>query len=220
MSVLFAGLALVCATRLATVTVAASENPALAARARSAADAAALAAVAESAPFGGGRPLEEARRYAAINGGRLVTCRCEPGSTVVEVVVEVGAASARARAAFDPAALMPAPGATAEGLHPRLQEAVGRLLRAAGDRVRLVSGYRSGEHQRRLWKQALDRYGSADAARKWVAPPGASMHERGLAVDLGGDLELAARLVDRLRLPLHRPLPHEPWHFELTGSRG
>jgi D-alanyl-D-alanine dipeptidase len=95
-----------------------------------------------------------------------------------------------------------------------------RLLRAAGGRVLLVSGYRSGEHQRRLWEQALQRHGDAHAARKWVAPPGRSMHERGLAVDLGGDLGLAVRLVKRMGLPLHRPLPHEPWHFELEGSRG
>jgi hypothetical protein len=46
------------------------------------------------------------------------------------------------------------------------------------------------------------------------------MHERGLAVDLGGDVEEAAELVRKLGLPLHRPLANEPWHFELAGSRG
>jgi hypothetical protein len=45
------------------------------------------------------------------------------------------------------------------------------------------------------------------------------MHTRGLAVDLGGDLELAVRIIDELDLPLYRPLAHEPWHFELIGSR-
>jgi hypothetical protein len=45
------------------------------------------------------------------------------------------------------------------------------------------------------------------------------MHERGLAVDLGGDTGLAARLVADLGLSLYRPLPHEPWHFELVGTR-
>jgi hypothetical protein len=46
------------------------------------------------------------------------------------------------------------------------------------------------------------------------------MHQRGLAVDLGGDVDLAVRLIRRLDLPMWRPLPNEPWHFELAGSRG
>jgi hypothetical protein len=41
-----------------------------------------------------------------------------------------------------------------------------------------------------------------------------------MAVDLGGDLSLAVRLITRMHLPLWRPLPNEPWHFELNGSRG
>jgi hypothetical protein len=46
------------------------------------------------------------------------------------------------------------------------------------------------------------------------------MHERGLAVDLGGDLIRAVQLIEELDLPLYRPLANEPWHFELIGSRG
>ena len=46
------------------------------------------------------------------------------------------------------------------------------------------------------------------------------MHERGVAVDLGGDLQLAASLIARLHLPMWRPLPNEPWHFELAGAAG
>jgi hypothetical protein len=45
------------------------------------------------------------------------------------------------------------------------------------------------------------------------------MHELGLAVDLQGDVETAARLVEELGLPLWRPMAYEPWHFELVGSR-
>jgi hypothetical protein len=45
------------------------------------------------------------------------------------------------------------------------------------------------------------------------------MHNLGLAVDLGGDIDLALELIERLDLPLYRPLTNEPWHFELTGSR-
>jgi LAS superfamily LD-carboxypeptidase LdcB len=60
------------------------------------------------------------------------------------------------------------------------------------------------------------RYGDPEVADDWVARPGTSAHERGLAVDLGGDIALAVRLVERLDLPLSRPMAHEPWHFELS----
>lgn len=106
------------------------------------------------------------------------------------------------------------------GLHPALAEAVYRLISASGGRVWLVSGYRSTAHQAILWQAALERYRDPEKADNWVAPPGFSYHERGLAVDLGGDLEYAAALVRRLKLPLWRPMSWEPWHFELAGSRG
>lgn len=190
-------------------------------RAQLAADAAALAAVAEAAPHGRNAHAFVARRYAEANGGELVVCECATGSSLVEVEVEVGGVSARARAVLDARLFGQADlGYLAQGLHPQLSEAVGALLRAAKGAVRVSSGFRLTSEQAELWAAALARYGGPDAARKWVAPPGGSMHERGLAVDLAGDLERAARLVGELGLPLHRPLAHEPWHFELVGSRG
>ena len=79
--------------------------------------------------------------------------------------------------------------------------------------VALVASAESGE--------TIDLTGQVaeDGTLDWVAPPGHSMHERGLAVDLGGDLARAVQLIDELDLPLHRPLANEPWHFELIGSR-
>jgi zinc D-Ala-D-Ala carboxypeptidase len=128
---------------------------------------------------------------------------------------------ADARAVFDPAALTPRSLAfDARGLDPRLEAAVGRLVTEGRGAIRVVSGFRSTAEQSVLWAEALARYGSPERADDWVAPPGTSMHERGLAVDLGGDLALAVQLVARLHLPLWRPLPNEPWHFELEGSRG
>jgi uncharacterized membrane protein len=189
-------------------------------RAQTAADAAALAAAAESGPYGHDQPTEQARIFAAANGARLVDCLCDRGATAMQVKVSVGATSAEARAVLDPSLLRPVSSVVdAEGLNPRLAAAVRRLLQAAHGHVRLVSGYRSPTQQAALWEQALNRYGSADVADNWVAPPGASMHERGVAVDLGGDLQLAASLAARLHLPLWRPLANEPWHFELVGSR-
>ena len=90
-----------------------------------------------------------------------------------------------------------------------------------------VSGYRSPEHQARLWQEALERYGSAEEARRWVAPPGSSAHQSGRAIDfhLGGRNSSAN--VGTLRsLPAYRwlaanatrfgfyPYSAEPWHWE------
>ena len=184
-------------------------------RAQAAADAAALAAAAESAVGGGGDPSHEAARFARLNGAVLERCLCEPGATAAQVEVSFGSASARARAAFDPERVLPAV-TDGDGLHPLMTLAVERLLEAANGEVVLVSGARSAEEQASLWSQALQRHGSPEAADDWVARPGSSRHELGLAVDLGGDLELALELIERLGLPLVRPLRHEPWHFELA----
>jgi hypothetical protein len=187
------------------------------ARAQAAADAAALAAAAESLPGFRGAPTAMARRFAQANGAVLLACVCEHGATAMQVEVEVDGVEARARAAVDPTRVLPDP---TGDLHPVLRGAVDRLLTAAGGRVWLTSGYRSPEHQQRLWQQALVRYGDPETADDWVARPGDSMHEKGLAVDLGGDVEHAVHLIDAMNLPLWRPMSWEPWHFELAGSRG
>jgi len=188
----------------------------LKARAQLAADAAALAAVAEAGPYGDGLPAYQARRFAEANGARLIECRCEPSATAAQVEVAVGDVVARARAVIDPDKLMPAPVSFAGGLDPRLAAAVEALVDASGGRISVGSGYRTYQEQAVLWAEALARYGDPEIADDWVARPGTSMHERGLAVDLRGDLALAERLVADLGLPLHTPLPNEPWHFELT----
>jgi D-alanyl-D-alanine carboxypeptidase len=190
-----------------------------ASRAQLAADAAALAAVAESAPYGQSEPATAARSFAEANGARLLECDCDPETGMAQVEVVIGDAVAAARAVLDPEALAPVSFAIdGGGLHPALAEAVRVLVQESAGAVRLVSGRRSRAEQRVLWSEALIRYGSAEAADDWVARPGTSAHERGVAVDLGGDLGLAVRLIDQLGLPLHRPLGHEPWHFELSDS--
>jgi D-alanyl-D-alanine carboxypeptidase-like protein/putative Flp pilus-assembly TadE/G-like protein len=198
-----------------------AEAVSLKARAQTAADAAALAAVAESGPYGRGIHEVVARRYAGANGARLVKCLCDRGATAVQVEVAVEGVEASARAVINPELFMPAQTTIGAGaLHPALEAAVNELIAASGGRVYIKSGLRSTTRQAELWAEALERYGSPEAADDWVAPPGHSMHERGLAVDLGGDIALAVRLVEELGLPLWRPMSWEPWHFELKGSRG
>lgn len=93
----------------------------------------------------------------------------------------------------------------------------------------VLSGYRSEDRQEKLWNDALAKYGSADAARKWVAPPGKSMHNHGQAVDLaynGQSLQNAPQEVldwvhaNAGKYGLHFPMAHEPWHVEPVGARG
>jgi hypothetical protein len=219
MTVLIAGISLILSFSVSAIHLRSSAVATDRVRAQAAADAAALAAVAEGTIYGSASPEEQARLYAQRNGAELIGCDCPSGSYRVQVEVEVGEATAVAAAMIDPTLLMPADTTSASGLHPQLAAAVAQLIAASQGRVHLVSGFRSPQQQSLLWDRALARYGSPEAADDWVAPPGHSMHERGLAVDLGGDLLQAAALVDSLGLPLYRPLANEPWHFELVGSR-
>lgn len=78
------------------------------------------------------------------------------------------------------------------------------------------SAYRSNATQAVLWRGALVKYGSAAAARKWVAPPGSSMHNRGLAADLC-NVPGNAR-TEAARYGLTFRMGHEPWHVEPAGA--
>jgi Flp pilus assembly protein TadG len=225
MSILFVTFSVVLSLMCGTVIVALGGAAETRARAQTAADAAALAAVFESGPYGAAKPEERAREYARRNDGRLIECDCVQGATEIEVEVVLDGFRARARAVIELDKLAPAsisaPGSTTTtGLHPALKMAVDRLIEASRGRVFLASSTRTTARQTELWNEALEKYGDPEIADNWVARPGTSNHEEGLAVDLGGDLRLAVSLVSELGLPLWRPMTWEPWHFELTGSRG
>lgn len=118
-------------------------------------------------------------------------------------------------------------------LHRSAAEAYAGLARTAWARglsqnlLLLTSGYRSSAHQRRLWNNALRRYGSPTAARRWVAPPGSSAHQSGRALDFYLGSSNNSRNVKVLRrTPAFRfvqanaedfgfyPYCREPWHWE------
>ena len=103
------------------------------------------------------------------------------------------------------------------GFVPAFQAALDRLLKDTG--LSVTSGYRSPERQAELFKAAVAKYGSEQAARKWVAPPGKSKHNHGVAADLGGNLSVLNDALLR-KYGLYRPMSYEPWHVELIGSRG
>jgi len=88
--------------------------------------------------------------------------------------------------------------------------------------LRVKSGYRSPERQAELWAGALKKYGSPAAARKWVAPPGNSQHNKGNASDLSYASEEARKWAhaNAANYGLAFPLSNENWHIELAGARG
>ena len=96
--------------------------------------------------------------------------------------------------------------------------------RAQGVELGVGSGYRSYEKQKRLWEQALKKYGSPEKARKWVAPPGGSFHNKGLAVDLNSNGQFLGKEANSKatewahanakKYGLHFRMGHEPWHIE------
>jgi len=93
----------------------------------------------------------------------------------------------------------------------------------------ILSGARSVERQQELWDAAVQKYGSEAEARKWVAPPGRSMHNHGQAVDLsynGKSLKHAPPEViewvhaNAGKYGLAFPMEWENWHIEPVNARG
>lgn len=87
--------------------------------------------------------------------------------------------------------------------------------------VTINSGFRSIERQQELWLQALRKYGSPEAARRWVAPPGRSNHNKGLAADLGYSSDDARQWIHQNagNYGLFFPLKNENWHVEDSSAR-
>lgn len=114
---------------------------------------------------------------------------------------------------------------TFSGLDPAFLASLQQMFAAAPPEIqanlRVMSGFRSPERQAQLWQNALAKYGSPDAARKWVAPPGRSQHNHGNAVDLRY-LDPAATAwahENAAKFGLNFPLANENWHIEPIGAR-
>lgn len=127
-------------------------------------------------------------------------------------------------------------------LERRAAERLAACIRAVGGEGQIVpvSGWRSRAEQQSLWDDTLAREGET-FTRQYVASPGCSEHETGLAIDLG----LAAPHIDFirphfpdegvcrafrrraadygfiLRYPAGKEhitgIAHEPWHFRYVG---
>jgi LAS superfamily LD-carboxypeptidase LdcB len=112
--------------------------------------------------------------------------------------------------------------------------------RAAGVAVIPISGFRTVAYQESLFRKAVAKYASEDAAVRWVGRPGHSEHHTGLVVDLGEeespacDVEPqfeetrsfrwlqtnAAHFGFELSYPRDNPrgVHYEPWHWRFIGT--
>lgn len=113
-----------------------------------------------------------------------------------------------------------------------------RHLASLGIRVEVLSGYRYQETQQRIWNESIAAHGEAQTER-YVAKPGFSEHQTGLALDLSlydaqgdkvkdDDIEAYAELFPHLhtfgfilRYPAEKEhvtgYPFEPWHIRYVG---
>lgn len=106
-------------------------------------------------------------------------------------------------------------------LRPALLEALRRAATdAAHDGVTFYvnSGWRSPGYQDQLLRQAIARYGSEDAASRWVATAATSLHVSGDAVDLGHSDATAWLSRHGAGYGLCQIYRNEPWHYELRTS--
>ena len=111
------------------------------------------------------------------------------------------------------------------GLNPQFNSSLQNLFSHAPAEIQsslgLKSAYRSPEVQAQLYNQALQKYGSEQAARQWVAPPGKSNHNHGMAADLSFASPEARQWAhdNAGQYGLSFPLSNEPWHVELASAR-
>ncbi len=108
--------------------------------------------------------------------------------------------------------------AALDNLDPELLAALRLAAADAGsDGITFVvnSGWRSPEYQDALLREAIDEYGSAEEAARWVATPTTSPHVSGDAVDLG-PLDATLWLSEHgAAYGLCQIYDNEPWHYEL-----
>lgn len=113
-----------------------------------------------------------------------------------------------------------------EGLNPDFASRLRALDESAPpgifEDIGAISGFRSNDHQARLYAGALERYGDETTARRWVAPPGSSRHNYGLAMDLTYGSPEAREWVhsNAGNFGLHFPMDWENWHIEPVGADG
>lgn len=115
--------------------------------------------------------------------------------------------------------------AAIQGMASAFATKLATMLASMPDNLRgqitINSGFRDIARQQELWLQALQKYGSPEEARKWVAPPGNSQHNKGNAADLGYGSTAAMDWAHKNagNFGLSFPLGNENWHIEDSDAR-
>lgn len=112
---------------------------------------------------------------------------------------------------------------TIRHLDPDLRAAVvaaARDARRDGVTILVTSGWRSRAHQERLFREAVSRYGSEEAALRYVATPDSSAHVTGDAVDIGPEAADEWLSGHGSAYGLCQVFANEAWHFELATTPG
>lgn len=126
-------------------------------------------------------------------------------------------------------------------IYPQLQ-AMFDAARASGINLHVAEGYRSEEEQEDMMEEKIESFieeGKSEGeakklARKWVALPGTSEHQLGIAVDINSRIStpsgpLYSWLANNsykygfiLRYPPNKVsitgVKYEPWHFRYVGK--
>ena len=92
-----------------------------------------------------------------------------------------------------------------------------------GYELAITSGFRSLARQTYLFKAAVKKYGSEEAASHWVLPPTASHHPMGLAIDVNYPHDSTSTLwleKNGFTYGLCRAYVNEWWHFEGLSAPG
>ena len=127
-------------------------------------------------------------------------------------------------------------------IYPELQEMLD-AARAEGLGLHVAAGYRTQEEQQQLLDEKIDAYvdegnpepGARTLAEQWVALPGTSEHQLGIAVDINEDTESSRDAVyDWLAENGHKygfikryppdktditGVINEPWHYRYVGQK-
>ncbi|WP_163655061.1 D,D-carboxypeptidase/D,D-dipeptidase VanXY [Listeria sp. PSOL-1] len=127
-------------------------------------------------------------------------------------------------------------------LHPQLAQEFKRLITdlRLEDKIMILDGYRTQKEQERLWDYSIEKNGRT-YTEEFVAYPGCSEHQTGLAIDIGlrgekhdfiapnfNDGEVVEKFLTHmkdygfiLRYPKNKKeitgIGYEPWHFRYVG---
>ena len=96
-----------------------------------------------------------------------------------------------------------------------MRQAAAVAGRDAGIEFYINSGWRSGEYQDQLLRDAVSEYGSEEEAARWVATAETSAHVSGTAIDIG-EFDATLWLSEHgAAYGLCQIYGNEPWHYEL-----